>query len=212
MEPVEIAFNALWPGIETVSLLDEALSIDRQKQDELSDHLESRILSLAEYAEGLGSNGILYTCSAFGTAIERAASNSNIPVLKPNEAMFERAIAEGDDVVMLYTFEPAMAGMLVEFEEEVQRCGSQAKLRGIYVEDALQALKDGDAERHNQLIADKAKQIEKADVILLAHFSMARALDSVESCTSIPVLSSPHTAVEKMKAVMTARNAKDTAC
>ena len=212
MEPVEIAFGALWPDIETVSLLDEALSIDRQKQGELSEDLESRIITLAEYAEQLGSKGILYTCSAFGAAIEHAASKSDIPILKPNEAMFECAIAEGNDVVMLYTFEPAMAGMLAEFNEEAHRCGSPAKLRGVYVENALQALKAGDVDCHNQLIADQVKQVKNADVILLAHFSMARALDTVKSCTSIPVLSSPHTAVEKLRAVLQAGNCKGDTC
>ena len=92
VDPIVSEFERSWPDVEPVSLLDEALSIDRARDSELTDDLHKRIVSLARYAEEFGADGILYTCSAFGSAIEHAAVTSDIPILKPNEAMFGKSI------------------------------------------------------------------------------------------------------------------------
>ncbi len=61
---------------------------------------------------------MLFTCSAFGPAIAQAASLIDIPVLKPNEAMFEAALQRGDNIAMIATFKPALSTMEAEFAEE----------------------------------------------------------------------------------------------
>lgn len=204
IDPIVSEFEASWPDVEHVSLLDEALSIDRARDSELTDDLHRRIVSLARYAEEFGANGILYTCSAFGSAIEYAALGSNVPVLKPNEAMLEKALLLGENVAMIYTFQPAVAGMEQEFREESLRGRSSARIRSICAEGAREALEQGDSDTHNRLIAQTVEGVKDADVVLLAHFSMARAADAARSSTDLPVLSSPETAVEKLKATILA--------
>ena len=63
----------------------------------------------------------------------------------------------------------------------------------------MDALRIGDAARHNKIIADAAASITDADAILLAQFSMASAASDIRNVTSIPVLTSPESAIEKMK-------------
>lgn len=191
IDPIVTALDSQWPEVENVSLLDEALSIDRSKNTNLSDDLHGRIVALARYAEGLGSAGILYTCSAFGEAIEDAARTSPLPVLKPNEAMFEKAFTHGDQVVMLYTFPAAVAGMEQEFRDEAQKRNSSASIRSVFAKGAREALEQGDAETHNRIIAETAAQVTGADALLLAHFSMAGAANATRASTDLPVLTSP---------------------
>ncbi|WP_420405233.1 aspartate/glutamate racemase family protein [Nisaea sp.] len=200
--PVEAAFAELWPEAELVSLLDEGLSMDRAKEAELSPELAARIVALARYAEGNGSAGILYTCSAFGAAIEKAALTSPLPVLKPNEAMFEEAFAHGSRAAMIYTFPAAAEGMAEEFRAEAARRGSDARLTVHFAEGARDALAEGDTETHNRLIAEAAGRTAETDVILLAHFSMAPATPGCRAATGRPVLSAPAAAVRKLRALV----------
>src|SRR4051812_8380889 len=82
----------LWPAAAIFDLLDTSLSADRERDGELTAAMIRRIGDLASYAERTGAAGILFTCSAFGDAIEAAARASRVPVLKPNEAMFDAAL------------------------------------------------------------------------------------------------------------------------
>lgn len=198
--PAMDAFGTLWPEAECCNLLDDALSVDRQRAGALTPAISARIAALADYAGACGAQGILYTCSAFGAAIEAVARRSAIPVLKPNEAMFDEALALGKRIGMLATFEPSVAGMDAEFG--VAAAGSGAKLTTICVPAAMAALQRGDAAAHDALLAEAAQRPEARgfDALLLAQFSMARARDAVQAASRLPVLTSPHSAVRLLKA------------
>lgn len=200
VDPVKDAFVDLWPEADIVNILDDALSPDRARDAELTERMTARIGALGDYALTAGCDGILYTCSAFGAAIDAFATRAAVPVLKPNEAMFEDALLLGERVGMLATFGPSVGGMEAEFKEQAKEKGSTATITTVLVQDAMTALKGGDVDRHNRLLADAAGQLRETDAILLAHFSTARAFAAVSAVTDKPVLTSPRSAVRFMRA------------
>jgi Asp/Glu/hydantoin racemase len=203
MQPVEAAFQRLWPEAERVNLLDDALSRDRARTVALTPALAGRIRALADYAiSRLGADGVLFTCSAFGEAIEAAARAADRPVLKPNEAMFEEALRYGRRIGMLATFEPSVASMEQEFRELTAARGVLASLETVCVPEAMAALSNGDAAGHNRLLADAASALSGCDAILLAQFSTSIAAEAVASRVSAPVVTSPASAVLKLKGSM----------
>lgn len=210
--PIETAAAELWPDAETVTILEEGLSKDRSKADQLSAELSDRILGLAHYAELAGSDGVLFTCSAFGSAIENAAARSTIPVMKPNEAMFEAAFDHGDRAALIYTFEPAAKGMELEFRETATQKGRSASITSHFCPGALVAKQRGDDEGHDRLIAETAASVKDADVILLAQFSMATAATLVRSQTSLPVLTSPEAAIQEIRRRVETSQKRSTKC
>ena len=195
--PINDTFKQLWPDAEVSNLLDDALSVDRAKASTLTPSLNSRINAIS-----IDAAAVLFTCSAFGTAIEASAQEKSLPVLKPNEAMFEDALKKGRNIVMLATFGPAVKGMEDEFRELTTACHSDATLSSYIVPGAREALNAGNASLHNQLIVEAALQHQEADAILLAHFSMEIAYLQVSSAVSCAVLSSPQSAVNKLKRLM----------
>lgn len=202
MPPVHEAFRQLWPEAECVDILDTSLSRDREREGRLTEGMTGRFLLLAKYAEDNGAAGILFTCSAFGEAIEKAAEQVKIPVLKPNEAMFEAALASGKRLGMLATFEPSVAGMEEEFREMAGGTGSETALNSYCVPGAMKALQAGDGAEHDQLVAIAAPRFADHDAVLLAHFSTSRAAAAVKAAVRCPVLTAPGAAVTKLKGLI----------
>jgi Asp/Glu/hydantoin racemase len=205
MVPIQQAFAERWPEAEIVDLLDASLSVDRAKDRALTPRMFERFMELGLYAHRIGADGILVTCSAFGPAIERMAAELPIPVLKPNDAMFQAALAQGRSIGMLATFAPSVLTMTEEFEEYVRAAGTEARLRTIVVEGAMDALRKGDAAAHNALVAARAPELAECDAIMLAHFSTSRAYEATRQAVTVPVLTSPGSAVERMRAMVAAR-------
>ncbi len=202
IDPIAAAMRELWPQARAMNLLDDALSPDRELAVALDPLLAERIVSLASYAVSAGAAAILYTCSAFGPAIDLARQRFRIPVLKPNEAMFERALAAGTRIGMVATFAPSVASMEEEFAEMARARGSTATIETRLAEGAMAALKGGDAERHNELVAREAGTLAHCDAIMLAHFSTSRAYELARTATSRPILTSPRSAVEALRTLV----------
>lgn len=201
VEPIREAFARLWPEAETVNLLDDSLSTDRAASQTLTDEMQRRFDTLADYSVGIGAAGILFTCSAFGPAIEAVARRLSIPVLKPNEAMYEAALALGRRIGMVATFAPAADSMLAEFHEDAARLQPDATIDLRVVPDAMAALRSGDEARHNALVADEVRKLSGVDVVMLAHFSTARALEKSTAAGTCPILTSPDAAIRKMRSL-----------
>jgi len=202
MAPVHDAFRQLWPEAECVDILDTSLSRDRERDGRLTEAMTGRFLLLAKYAEDTGADGILFTCSAFGEAIEKAAATARIPVLKPNEAMFEAALAAGTRLGMLATFAPSVVGMEAEFRDIAGQAKSGATLDSFCVAGAMKALQAGDGAEHDERLAIAAPRFADYDAVLLAHFSTSRAAAAVKAAVRCPVLTAPGAAVARLKGMI----------
>ena len=198
--PVEASFARLWPEAVIANLLDDSLSADLARQGTLTPAMTERFLTLARYAKATGAAGILFTCSAFGPCIEACAADlAPMPVLKPNEAMIEEAEAlarEGDGSIgLLATFAPTLASMPPEFAGDV-------RVRPMLADGALAALDRGDGAEHDRLAVKAAADLRESAVIALAQFSLARAAEGVAAATGRTVLTTPDSAVRKLRRLL----------
>jgi Asp/Glu/hydantoin racemase len=196
--PVEASFARLWPDAQLMNLLDDSLSADLARDGRLTDAMTERFLALGRYAAGTTSDAILFTCSAFGPCIEAVArAHAPMPVLKPNEAMIEQATAQGRRIGLLATFAPTLVSMPPEFPASVEVVPKLAA-------GALAALDRGDRDEHDRLVTEAARELRDCDVIALAQYSMAPAAASVTEASGRPVLTTPDSAVLKLKELLRA--------
>jgi len=205
MQPIGEAFRQLWPAARVTYLLADSLSADLAAEGRLSDRMIERFVALARYAHGAGADAVLFTCSAFGPAIEAAAAAVPIPVLKPNEAMLEEALTVGNRIGLLATFEPSIPALKGEIEQMARKNSIALEVTARAVPAALSALHAGCAADHDRLIADAAQEIGECDALILGQFSMASAANAIPARPRRKVLTSPNSAVTRLKQLLAAR-------
>lgn len=193
--PIEAAFRAHWPEVERFDLLDGSLALDRARGVPVAAFIP-RFDRLADHAVAAGASALLFTCSAFGEAIEHVARRlAPLTVLKPNEAMIADAAARPGPVGLVATFAATLETMPREFPPGVT-------LIPVLAEGALAALEAGDGADHDVRLAEAAlrARTQGARTIAIAQFSAARAAARVAEATGLPVLTTPESAVRALRA------------
>lgn len=205
MKPIQEALERLWPDARCMNLLDDSLSPDLAAAGFVNPELMERFESLTRYAKGAGAEAVLFTCSAFGSAIEAAAVKVGVPAFKPNEAMFGEALdlcaglGRVGRVGMLSTFLPSVASMRDEFLHMASVRGIDVALRVVCPEGAFKALGQGQVDVHDNLVSEAGQDLLDQDVIMLGQFSTSHMRGRIALETNLPVLSSPDSAVRLLK-------------
>jgi hypothetical protein len=215
--PAVAAMRDEWPEARCFNLLDESLSSDLEQLGGITDAIFDRFLKLGRYAaaadDGQGpARGIMFTCSAFGPAIDRVKADLSIPVIAPNEGAFEEALDicaardGGGRIGLLLTFAGSLAPLSAEMDSIADARGQRRpEIVHAVADGALAALQKGDPETHDRLIAEAAGELPPVDVLLLGQFSMARAAGQVAAIREEPVLTTPHAAARKLRAMVEGR-------
>jgi hypothetical protein len=208
MEPIASAFARLAPELEPFNLLEDSLSKDQAQTQAITPAMFLRFERLSDYAILNGAKGILFTCSAFGPAIEACAQKHPIPILKPNEAMFEQCLRVTPqktilNVGLVATFEASLAPMKEEFLAMARAFNREVHLYCVHVKEAMQDLSNGQDQLHHTKIAKSVSELSDCDVIMLAQFSMAHAKSLAQSVTQALVLTSPDCAAQSLSQRLT---------
>jgi Asp/Glu/hydantoin racemase len=199
--PARAAFAAHWPEAKAFDLLDTSLATDLAARGSLDQAMTERFLTLGRYAaatEGTAgpARAILFTCSAFGPAIDAVKRALPIPVLRPNESAFTEALALGGRIGLIVTFAPSLPALTQELNE---MAGKPVDVTGIVVDGALAALKAGDGATHDRLAAEAAAKLKGIDTLILGQFSLARARPAIEAATGLRVVTTPEAAIRGLK-------------
>lgn len=202
--PARAAFARCWPEAFCFDLLDTSLAVDWSTRGELDDAMADRFQVLGRYAaESAGAAGrtgaILFTCSAFGPAIDAVKSQLPIPVLRPNEAAFEHALRLGENIGLVVTFPPSLPMLQRELQEMAAARGHRIAVQGVQVAAALEALKAGDGETDDWLVVEACGELGAVDVVVLGQFSLARAAPPLRDLVPVPVLITPDCAVQALR-------------
>ncbi|WP_308076676.1 aspartate/glutamate racemase family protein [Paraburkholderia megapolitana] len=202
MPPIAESFRRLWKEAVVYNLLDDALTPDLECHGGDVNAMAPRFTELAQYAARGGSHGVLFTCSAFGPAVEAARMAVDIPLLKPNEAMIEEAAGYGQTIGLVATFEPALAPITAEFLEYAKESGVTLEVQPYLAAGAWEAIQNGDKDAHDRLVAQTCAKASACDVICFAQFSMTTAQESSQQASGKRVLTTPDSAVRKLKALL----------
>ncbi len=204
MEAAVRAFAEDWPEARISNILEDGLFQWVRETGGVVPEMYGAFQTLTRYAVERGAEGILYSCSAFGECIDACIAEFGLPMLKPNDAMIEKALDHGSRIAVVATVAATIPTISVEIEEMAAKRGQTVELAPYVVDGAFDALAGGDAARHDRLVAEAAREIADCDVIALAQFTLSRAAPAVAAVSDIPVLNSPAAAVAKLRELLAA--------
>jgi hypothetical protein len=179
-----------------VNLLDDSLSADQPARSKLTEAMTERFLTLSATHAGTGSGRdpvhLLRLRSLHRSRCARARADAGA---QPNEAMIEEAVSKGRKIGLLSSFPPTLASMPREFPLGIEIVPKLA-------DGALAALDRGDRATHDRLVVEASKDLGDCDLIALAQYSMAPAAGMVAEASGRPVVTTPDSAVLKLKQML----------
>ena len=204
MDAAVRAFAADWPDAHVSNLLDDSLFTWVREAGGVVPEMYDVFRMLTRHMIGRGADGILFTCSAFRQVIDACIRESDVPILKPNDAMIEKALDAGSRIAVMATVGPTIPSISAEIEEMAAARGQKVDLVPYVVDHAFDALAAGDAAAHDRLVAERARDISGCDAIVLAQFTLSRAVPAVQAVNTTPIYNSPGAAVARMREMVRA--------
>ncbi len=202
MAPIDQAFKTLWPQAKTLNLLDELLYADIPQDGTLAPAIYDRVASLLRHCEASGADGILFSGSTFGPAVDKARANMRVPVLRAEEAMMEQAVTLGERILLVCTAKRAMPVVRGTLDAAAKRAGVTRTISELWVKGARDAITSGDVATHDQLIAEQVMAAGDFDVIVFGQISMVPAQVPLPPEIARRIVIGPDATVARMRGLI----------
>ncbi|PFB04605.1 Asp/Glu/hydantoin racemase [Priestia megaterium] len=196
VQPILKAFSDYAPHITLKNFMDESLIFELNETGIVTKDMKRRLLNLVEKAVKSEVDGVLLTCSSFTPVVAEISHLFDVPILSADLSMLEKAVDMGSQIGVIATVEAAGPTTTRLLEGVAKERGKNVKINTKVIMEAFQALQNGDRHKHDELIQKEILMLsEDCDVIILAQFSMARALETLGTASK-PVLTSPEISVK----------------
>jgi hypothetical protein len=203
MPPIVEAFKQGWPEAEVLNLVDEALYADVSPEGVMKPGVADRVASLLKHCVLSGADGIVFTGSTFGPAVDAARPSISVPMLKADEAMAERAVALGQRILVVCTAMRAIPVVRGNIEAAAKKAGVRPTIESLCVPGAKDAISAGNEETHDRLIAEFVEREQhEYDVIVFGQISMVPSRARLTSGVAARVLCSPESTVGHLRSLL----------
>ncbi len=203
VKPLQELFSEILPQAKIFNLVDDSLLPEVIREGKVTKKIMKRVCGYITTAEEIGANAVLSVCTTMSDAVDIAKSLVNIPLVKIDEPMVEKALTLGEKIGLIATFLPTLdpsGRFIMKKAEELKK---KVILKKVLCPGAFDAIMRGEEEKHDSIVATEVKRIqEEVDVIILAQGSMARLEPKLRKEISIPILTSPRMAVQRIKELL----------
>jgi Asp/Glu/hydantoin racemase len=189
----------LLPATATTVVVDELMLRDTIQRGQVAEATQSRLRDHVGSLTDSGVDAVLVTCSSLGGVADALNEQADLPVLRVDRAMAERALTIGRRVGVLATLSTTLGPTASLIEQTAQIAGGEVDVVARLCTGAFETLQQGDSDAHDAIVRRELEQLfREVDVVVLAQASTARVLDGLSESPGIPVLSSPRLAVEAL--------------
>ncbi len=206
VEPFNTLVKEIFPkDVDSIHIADEIILKAVLAQGGLSPFIHQRVAEHVIAAQQAGADVVQFTCSSISPCVDSSSPMVEIPVLKIDEPMVDKAISLGARIGIAATAPTTLKPTTDLVYTRSDAVDKQVKVDSVLCEGAYDALFSGDRETHDHIVRQTLLQLmTRNDVILLAQASMARVADSFpEDEKIVPILASPRLAIERARDVIT---------
>jgi Asp/Glu/hydantoin racemase len=190
-------------------MVDESLIKDTIRVGRLRGVTIRRLLGQIASAEEAGADAVMVTCSSIGPGVALGQKLFEIPVVRVDEAMAEKAVHLGKRIGVAATLRTTLEPTVALLREKAAEAGREIEIVESLCSGAFDAVLAGDTQTHDRLLREALmRDLNGVDLIVLAQASMARIVKELPDGTlSAQVLSSPELAVQRAREVLASRAA-----
>ena len=196
-------FTEIIPDAQLTNLVDDSFLREVMANGGITPEIIKRMCSYVQMLEVSGVDAIFNQCSSVGEAFDIAIKQTNLPTLKVDQAMAEKAVELGSRIAVVATVASTLNPSCNLIINTAKKAGKKVEVIPELVDGALDVLmKENNREKHNKMVRGKIEQLDgKVDVIVLAQGSMIVLLPELGNIKT-PVLSSPRLGVQKMREII----------
>jgi Asp/Glu/hydantoin racemase len=191
-------------NIKVFNIADDSLIKNTIERGVLTPDTSRRVVNYVTLAEEAGADFILVTCSSIGPAVETAATLVDVPVLRVDQPMADKAVQMGSKIGVVATLSTTLEPTSDLVRRRAILAGKKIDLTSKLCEGAFDALMGGKPEIHDKMVASALKELsQKVDVIVLAQASMARVVGQLsDEDKKVPILASPELAMQHLANIL----------
>jgi Asp/Glu/hydantoin racemase len=185
-------FQENLPNIESFHVVDESIIQELLKIGHLTPKIVRRIAAHAMLANDAGADLILFTCSSTSPAVDNIKELVDIPILKVDEPLAEKAVSLGEKIGVVTTAKTTLEPSVNLIEASAARQGKKVRVQAELETKAFEARLSGNIAEHDRLVKETIRKLaQKNTVIVLAQASMAHLADEMQDQLDVPILASP---------------------
>ena len=194
---IKTAFKQLDPTIRISYIADDSLIEDLLANQGPTPSVIKRLCNYAQMAQEMGACLIMNQCSTVSEVADLYAQLLDIPVLKVDQAMAEKAVELGSNIAMVTTNTTTVGPSHRLILSAAKAAGKEVTVTDFILAHAMEALFRGDVKGHNDALRAQIEELDgKYDVIVLAQGSMIAIMPEVTHVKT-PVLTSIPLGVER---------------
>ena len=208
--PATNAFASEYPGASVWNILDDRLLVDADVRGGVTAELDERMARLIRHAAIEGADGILLTCSVYGSVAHRLAAEIGVPLMAPDDALFA-AVADGGfaSILLLSPAAGPLADSSERLSDHLRGAGLSTTVAGAAVEGAADAARSGDLARLVALLeAAYRERVGSVDAVVLGQYSLSPAAEALSERIGVPVLAGPGRAARALRMLIEQRGSQ----
>ena len=205
--PATEAFASEYPDASVWNILDDRLLVDADARGGVTADLDERMARLIRHAAIEGADGILLTCSLYGTVAHRLAAEIGVPLMAPDDALFA-AVADGGfgSILLLSPAPGPLAESAGRLTEHLRAAGLATTITGAAVDGAADAARSGDLDRLvSALEAAYLSASASVDAVVLGQYSLSPAAEALSERIGVRVLAGPGRAARALRSLIEQR-------